>query len=82
MTYTKADLLAKVTELMRDDHLRLSWEDANKLGKPVNLKPARFSMADDISAAEFIDQLCFHLGIEYAGKFGRLSQLRKELSDE
>jgi hypothetical protein len=83
MTYTKADLLAKVTEFIADGQQIISPGEAALLGKPVGFVPVGyFGTIHGIRADEFIEQLCAHLGIIYSGKFGRLSQLRKELSDE
>lgn len=80
MTYTKADLLAKVTELMADERRMLNWDEVAALAKPVGL--ILYGPADGLQAGEFIEQLCQRFGIFYTGKFGRLSQLRKELSNE
>lgn len=84
ITLNKRDLLEWVNILMADDRRFLSAEQAVILGEPVRLIPKCFPTAHGygIYGAEFIEQLCAHLGITYLGKFGRLSQLRKELSDE
>jgi hypothetical protein len=84
IVFSKKDLLAKLPELMSDHSKFLTAEEAVILGEPVRLIPKCFKTAHGygIYAGEFIDQLCSHLDIGYLGKFGRLSQLRKELSDE
>jgi hypothetical protein len=83
VTYTKADLLAKVMDLISEDRKFLSQQEATELGKPINFAPTfdPIVIHEGIQVRDFIRQLCIYLHIGYVGKFGRLSQLRKELSD-